>query len=176
MVPRPPRHSYYPPPPPPPPRLTTERPFMIGGSLGLGGMRYHDYNNVPTSGAAMGYSARLGFGLGPRLLLLIAADGANVDSGYAYDQTVYTIGVQAFLTRQLFLRGGAGIGNITGKDTYGYGLLFGKAGFGLMAAVGIELLQGYNWSLELAGQLTSGFYKEKESWSSGTVNIGFNFF
>jgi hypothetical protein len=149
---------------------------MIGGSLGLGGMRYHDVANVKTSGPATGYSARLGFGLAPRLLLLIGADGAIVDSSIVYDQTIYYLGLQGFLTHQLFVRGGAGIGNITGKGNYGDFLVFGKVGFGLMASVGIELLQGYNWSLELAGVMTSGFYKEKESWTSGTVNIGFNFF
>ena len=173
----PPRYSYYPPPPPPPaPRLSTERVFMIGGSLGLGSMRYHDQNNVATSGAATGYSARLGFGIAPRLLLLIGTDGAIVDSSNVYDQTIYYLGLQGFLTRQVFLRAGAGIGNITGKDTYGDFLYFGKVGFGLVGAVGVELLQGYNWSLELAGQLTTGFYKDQENWTSGTVNIGFNFF
>ena len=157
---------------------------MIGGSLGLGGMHYHDSSNVPTSGPATGYSARLGFGLAPRLLLLIGIEGAVADSGYTsdsqvanyvYDQTIYYVGVQSFLTRQVFLRGGVGIGNITVKDNGDY-LLFGKVGLGLTAGVGVELLQGYNWSLELAGQLTSGFYREQERWTSGTVNIGFNFF
>jgi hypothetical protein len=115
---------------------------------------------------------------------LIGIEGAVADSGYTsdsqvanyvYDQTIYYVGVQSFLTRQVFLRGGVGIGNITVKDNGDY-LLFGKVGLGLTAGVGVELLQGYNWSLELAGQLTSGFYREQERWTSGTVNIGFNFF
>jgi hypothetical protein len=148
---------------------------MIGGSLGLGSMRFHDDTDVSTSAAATGYSGRLGFGLAPRLLLLIAVDGAvSGDGNFIYDQTIYSLGLQAFLTRQVFLRGGAGIGNIT--DKYGGDVLrFGKTGLGLTASVGVELLQGYNWSLELAGQLTSGFYTG-ERWTSGTLNIGFNFF
>jgi hypothetical protein len=46
---------------------------------------------------------------------------------------------------------------------------------GLTGTIGVELLQGYNWSLELAGLLTAGFYSG-EKWTSGTVQIGFNFF
>ena len=149
---------------------------MIGGSLGLGGLRFHNDIPVATSGPATGYSLRLGFGLAPRLLLLVGLDGAvSVENDLVYDQSIYYVGAQAFVTRQLFVRGGAGIGNITGKDNFGDFLIFGKTGLGLTGTVGIELLQGYNWSLELAGVVTAGFY-EDENWTSGTVNIGFNFF
>jgi hypothetical protein len=140
-------------------------------------MHYNNFpDNAPTSGPATGYSGRLGFGIAPRLLLLVGADGAvSADSFSFYDQTIYYLGLQAFLTRQLFVRGGAGIGNITGKDSNSDLLQFGKAGFGLTGSVGVELLQGYNWSLELTGQLLAGFYTG-EKWTSGTGNIGFNFF
>ena len=97
------------------------------------------------------------------------------DSDFVYDQNIYYLGLQAFLTEKLFLRGGAGIGNISGRDNYGDFLQFGKTGLGLTGTVGIEVLQGYNWSLELAGLLTAGFYSG-EKWTSGTVQIGFNFF
>lgn len=149
---------------------------MIGGSIGLGGLRYHNGDDLVTSSAATGYSGRLGFGLAPRLLLLIGVDGAVSDeNGLVYDQTVYYLGMQAFLTRQLFVRGGGGIANITGRDNYGDFLYFGKTGFGLTGTLGVELLQGYNWSLELGGMVTAGFYSG-ENWTSYTGNIGFNFF
>jgi hypothetical protein len=152
---------------------------MIGGSLGLGAMHFHEDDGTSsgraTSGPATGFSGRLGFGIAPRLLLLIGVDGAVSESdAFVYAQSVYYIGLQAFLSRQLFVRGGAGIGNISGRDNYDV-LSFGKTGLGLTGTAGIELLQGYNWSLELAGQLTSGFYTD-EKWTSGTVQIGFNFF
>jgi hypothetical protein len=139
-------------------------------------MHYHDSNYRETSGPATGYSGRLGFGIAPRLLLLVGVDGAvSVSDNLVYDQTIYYIGLQGFLSRQLFVRGGAGIGNITGRDNYGDFLYFGKTGFCMTGTLGVELLQGYNWSLELAGQLISGFYTD-ENWTSGTVQIGFNFF
>jgi hypothetical protein len=164
---------------------------MLGGSLGLGSLhyRYPDFNNpnnlISTFDPAVGYSARLGFGLGPRLMLLIELNGATAtvgntaysNAGYgssSYDQTIYDIGLQWFVTRHLFLRGGAGIGNITESDGGYYS--FGKVGFAMTGSVGVELLQGYNWSLELAAQGISGFYKGNERWQSGAVNIGFNFF
>jgi hypothetical protein len=190
-----PRYSYYPPPPPPPPpRLSTDRVFMIGGSLGIGGLhyRYPDVNGnlVSSSDSAVGYSGRLGFGLAPRLMLLLEINGAvaSVTSnsttgayGYTtdYDQTIYDVGLQWFVTRQFFLRGGAGIGNIKGDDGYNY--YIAKVGFALTGSIGVELIQGYNWSLELAGQLIAGFYGKSaqygsQEWTSGAVNVGFNFF
>lgn len=174
--PPPPRYSYYPPPPPPPTaRSSTDRVFMIGGSLGLGTLRFDNDLEETTSGAAYGYDGRLGFGVAPRLLLLIGVNGAvSSEDSIVYDQTIYYLGLQAFLGRQFFVRGGAGLGNITGRDEGNF-LSFGKTGFGVTASIGAELLQGYNWSLELAGQLTAGFYKD-ENWTGGTANIGFNFF
>jgi hypothetical protein len=174
----PPQSSYYPPPPPPPSsRPVSDRPFMIGGSLGFAGLRFHDQDNQVTSDVGVGYSARLGFGIAPSLILLLGVDGATAGQGnFVYDQTIYYAGLQAFLTRQLFLRGGAGIGNITQKDSQGNFLFFGNTGLGLTGSVGVELIQGYNWSLELAGQVTSGFYADSEHWTSVAGNIGFNFF
>lgn len=176
--PPPPRYSYYPPPPPPPARSRIDRPFMIGGSLGLGGLRFYNSDEPPvaTSGPATGYSGRLGFGLSPRVLLLLGVDGAvSVENTLVYSQNIYYVGAQVFMTRQFFLRAGGGLGNITGEDNYGDFLYFGKTGFGLTGSVGVEMLQGYNWSIELTGMMTAGFYKD-ENWSSGTINIGFNFF
>jgi len=55
------------------------------------------------------------------------------------------------------------------------GAFAAKVGFGVTASAGFELLQGYNWSFELAGQWITGFYSG-ETWTSGAVNLGFNFF
>ena len=155
---------------------------MLGGSLGLAGLRYAPIDGGRASEAAVGYSARLGFGLSPRILFLIEINGAAAsvsDPGYqgnsiAYDQTIYDVGVQAFLTRKFFLRGGVGMGNIKQWDDLGT-FKSGETGFAMTGSAGFELLQGYNWSFEIAGQFISGFYRE-QNWSSGAVNVGFNFF
>jgi len=159
-----------------------ERPFMLGGSLGLAGLHYTSIDGGTTSDAAVGYSARLGFGLTSRLLFLIEINGAasSVPDTYyqgnsvAYDQTIYDLGLQAFLTRKFFLRGGLGLGNIKQWDDLGT-FRSGETGFAMTGSAGLELLQGYNWSLEIAGQFIGGFYRDQR-WSSGAVNIGFNFF
>jgi hypothetical protein len=153
---------------------------MLGGSLGVAGLHYHYTDDgTSTSDPALGYSARLGFGIAPRMLFLIEINGAVASVtdpygvGVSYDQTIYDLGVQIFLTRRLFLRGGAGLGSIRAWDDAGFS--FGKTGFALTGTVGLELLQGYNWSFELAGQAISGFYKD-ENWTSYGLNLGFNFF
>lgn len=175
-----PRYAYYPPPPPPPPPYNLERPFMLGGSLGLAGLHYHFSDGSTTSDPAAGYSVRLGFGLAPRLLFLIEASGAvssvSIDGyGYSFDQTIYDLGVQAFLTRKLFVRGGVGLGYIRAWDDEGYYAGVSKTGFAMTGSVGLELLQGYNWSFELAGQAIAGFYRD-ENWTSYALNLGVNFF
>ena len=172
------RYTYYPP-PPPPPAYSLERPFMLGGSLGLATLHYQSDSGDPSTNAAVGYSLRLGFGIAPRTLFLIEINGAAASDtnvyGYsvAYDQTLYDLGLQFFVTRKFFLRGGAGLGNIRAFDDGG--TFKGEVGFGLTASAGVELLQGYNWSFELAAQWISGFYSN-ETWSSGAINLGFNFF
>ncbi|HEX2658634.1 MAG TPA: hypothetical protein VHU40_10185, partial [Polyangia bacterium] len=176
------RYAYYPPPPPPAMPYWSDRPFMLGGSLGLAALHYTSVDGGSTSDAAVGYSARLGFGLTPRLLFLIEINGAAasvpdpvIDGNYvAYDQTIYDLGLQAFVTRKLFLRGGLGLGNIKQWDDLGM-FRSGETGFAMTGSVGLELLQGYNWSLEIAGQGIAGFYRDQK-WTSGAVNIGFNFF
>jgi hypothetical protein len=176
------RYAYYPPPPPAPPAYSEERTFMLGGSLGLAALNYTSIDGAAASDAAVGYSARLGFGLTPRLLFLIEINGAAAsvqDSVYvgnsvAYDQTIYDIGLQAFLTRKFFLRGGVGLGNIKQWDDLGT-FTFGQTGFAMTGSAGLELLQGYNWSLEIAGQFIAGFYRDQK-WNSSAVNVGFNFF
>ena len=114
------------------------------------------------------------------MLFLIEANGAVAsvsDGGYGYsfDQTIYDLGLQAFLTRKLFVRGGFGVANMRAWDDSGYYADASKTGFGITGSVGLELLQGYNWSFELAGQAIAGFYSG-ESWSSYALNLGFNFF
>lgn len=176
----PPRYSYYPPPPPPPAgRSATYRPFTLGGSLGLGFLRYNDrYTGVESESAsrwAQGYSLRLGFGISPRSLILIGWDGAwTHDEWYAYTQSIAYVGLQTFVTDRWFARAGAGIGNIT-IDSWNI-LTFGEAGLALTGTIGFEAVQGYNWSLELATQAIVGFY-DHERWSSWSVlNVGLNFF
>lgn len=172
----PPRYSYYPPPPPPPAaRAATYRPFTLGGSLGLGFLRYTDAASQPTSQWAQGYSLRLGFGISPRSLILIGWDGAwTHDEWYAYTQSIAYAGLQTFVTDRWFARAGAGVGNIT-IDNWGF-LTFGEAGLALTGTIGFEAVQGYNWSLELATQAIIGFY-DHERWSSWSVlNVGLNFF
>jgi len=174
------RYSYYPPPPPPAPRSPVDRPLMLGGSLGIGGLHYHDVNDIATSSAAGVYSVRLGFGVAPRSLLLLEINGAfaTVSDPYYgstfYDQTLYDVGFQTFLNRALFVRAGLGLATLTISDDVSTSY-FAKSGLGLTGTAGVELLQGYNWSLELAGQVMAGFYSG-ENWASYSVNLGFNFF
>jgi hypothetical protein len=174
----PPRYSYYPPPPPPPAtRPVTDRAFTIGGSLGFGSLSYVNDNLEQVSDVTTGYSFRLGFGITPRSIFLIGLDGAiTSDDIFVYNQTVYYVGLQYFLSRHFFLRGGVGVGNITERESATDFVRFGRAGLGLTGTAGFEVVQGYNWSLELAAQFTGGFYRDDEQWGSYTINVGVNFF
>jgi hypothetical protein len=143
---------------------------MFGGSLGLAGL----YNSGGYSDYANSYALRAGFGLAPRLMFLVGFDGAwAVEANLASYQNIWYAGVQAFLSRQLFLRGGLGLGNSVREDPFAG--TFADVGFGATGTIGYELIQGYNWSLEMAGVINAGFY-EYERWVTYGMNLGINFF
>jgi hypothetical protein len=167
-------YNYYPPaPPPPPPRRITDRPFTIGGGIGFGGLQFRDrLTNTSTSEGGFAYTARLGFGLAPRLLLLWDIEGSVVQRGPSFfSQTANLAALQLFLTDRLFIKGGFGLAQVN-QDDISYSA-WGGAGMG---GIGYELIQGWNWSLDVEATVTGARYTS-ETWTNWSlVNFAINFF
>ena len=171
----PPSYYYYPP-PAAPPRQVTDRPFTLGGGIGFGGLTFKD----PATGriianSGMAYTFRLGFGLRPGLILMWDVEGALVNNGTtATAQTANLAALQVFATRRLFLKAGFGLAQVVQNDTPS---VWGGAG---MAGIGYELVQGWNWSLDMEATYTGARYTNNgadQTWANWSlVNFAINFF
>jgi hypothetical protein len=173
--------GYYPPPyyryhyqlrPPPPPRQVTDRPFTIGGALGFGGLKYTDGAGNSSSESGLAYSAHLGFGLRPGLILMWDVEGATVTRGASsYSQTAQLAALQIFIGDHLYLKGGFGLGQVNRDD-----LQYSSWGGALMGGLGVELIQGWHWSLDVQASVTAIRY-DNETWLNWALpTFGLNFF
>jgi hypothetical protein len=183
---------YYPPPPPPPPRGVFRAGIVWGFALGLG-----DVNsaNCPNGGSACGgafaVEGHLGGMISPRTAVMFEAWGA--DHPYSFAGTdhetinsFWTGAAQFWLSDLFWIKGGAGLAVLRettdcGYDYYGNTLVCGndKTGFALFGAAGVEILQSYNFALDIQGRIGAGFYGD----SGGTFNVenyailvGFNWY
>jgi len=169
-----PQYYYYPPPPPPPPpRRVTDRPFTIGGGIGFGGLRFHDrVGGGVTQDGGLAYTAHLGFGLAPRLIIMWDVEGAVVDSGASFiSQTAHLAALQLFLTNRLFLKGGFGAAQVNHGD-----VSYSAWGAAAMGGIGYELVQGWNWSFAIEATATGARYTNENATNWSLVNFAINFF
>jgi hypothetical protein len=157
------------------PRAVTDRPFTIGGGIGFGGLQLNQGGNS-TSHGGMSYTARLGLGLRPGLILLWDIEGAVVDHGQAtFAQTAQLAALQMFIGDHFFLKGGVGAAQVTEDD-------FNNTSWGLawMGGLGLELIQGWNWSLAYEATITGARYTvagHDETWLNYSIaNFAINFF
>ena len=168
----PPRYSFY---PPPPPRQITDRPFTIGGGIGFGGLRFTDAAGNHSTDSGFAYTARLGFGLCPGLILMWDLEGALIERNRtAISQTANLAALQLFITPRLFLKAGFGVARVV-QDQYA-----SAWGGAAMAGIGYELIQGWNWSLDVEATVTGARYRvdgANENWTNWSlVNFAINFF
>jgi hypothetical protein len=187
----------YPPPryyrrytPPPPVRYYPEplryRPFFFGVGLGVSGVGLHqsqadtDY----ASRVGLGYALRFGFGVSPRWSLVLAADGAGAYfDNVSVNETVFTVGPQVFITRNLYARVGIGaagrtydFGDYYDQDGYYYYDSESDSGMGAVAAVGFEFMQSYHVALAVEANGTVGYYQNDDVLNTFGINFVFNLF
>jgi hypothetical protein len=154
----------------------TDRPFTLGGGIGFGGLSFRDAYGQTTTDSAMAYTFRLGFGLRPGLLLLWDVEGAFVNKrdGSSVSQTANLAALQIFATNRLFLKAGFGLAEVVQYDTVS------NWGGAAMAGVGLELIQGWHWSLDIEATVTGARYSYStgnETWTNWSlVNFAINFY
>ena len=179
--------GYYPPPPPPPPppRGVYRSGFIFGGSLGLGLIHYSDCGSL--CGFAISGELHVGGMIGPRLALMgdfwgsshfFSDDGSQTGNGGSTTNGIYTLALQYWPADNLWLKGGIGFGHIT-VDTDDYTL--DDSGFAFMLAAGIELVQAYNYAMDLQVRYGNASYTDSNANGAGdtstfTVMIGFNWY
>jgi hypothetical protein len=165
---------------PPPPRRVTDRPFTIGGGIGYGGLKLTDASGGTWSRSGLSYTARLGIGLRPGLLLLWDIEGSSVDRSivegavsrvHSVSQTAQLAALQMFVGDHLFLKGGFGMAQFSVDDAF-----YTDWGGAVMGGIGLELVQGWNWSLDVESTVTAAFYQDESMLNWSIANLAINLF
>ncbi len=179
---------YYPPPPPPPPPHGVYRSGIIYGfSAGLGAIGFSNCSDM--CGGAGLLEAHLGGMINPRTALMFEVWGADhpwsdaAGNSRETFNTFVTGAAQFWLNDILWIKGGMGLAYF--HDTlsgyyYGYNTdVESFSGFGIFGAGGVEVLQSYNFALDIQGRIGSGFYSRfgnSFSAQNYALMVGFNWY
>jgi hypothetical protein len=149
--------------------------LLLGFALGFGNISSEGCGDI--CGSGLGFELHIGGMLNPRLGLMF--DGwwtahAIPNSDATTWHSVYTAALQYFLTDILWLKGGAGVGNIQITDSLG--TASEESGFALMGALGVEVLQSNGFALDLQARLGRGFYGVDPDATSLGLLVGFNWY
>lgn len=176
-------------PPPTWPSLDRTGHVYIGASIGAGMMNADSgpisCANCDYQPAAVGGSAHIGGFLNPRLALMLElqVNGQVVDDriegNITLAQGAAMAAAQYWVTPRVWLKGGLGLSRLafSYNDSYGSASDPIDQGGALLLACGIELLQAYNYAVDLQGRLLIGTYDGiGDRISAGTISVGFNWF
>ncbi len=165
---------------PPAPRRVTDRPFTIGGGIGFGGIALSESGADTWKHNGLSYTARLGIGLRPGLLLLWDIEGSTVDRSiveggvaraHSFSQTAQLAALQMFIGDRFFLKGGFGMAQFSRDDA-----LYTDWGGAVMGGLGLELVQGWNWSLDVESTVTAASYQNETLYNWSIANLAINLF
>jgi hypothetical protein len=168
-----PRRGYYAPAPPPP--AVTEDGFFyrrgltLGVGLGIGGMDSDtgaiDCYNCTYSPVAGAGDFHIGGMISPRLALLfelwITAKPLDEYGADTLSQTMAMVGVQYWLSPQLWIKGGLGFSYLSLSYDDGYYIVDEAVAEGgaIMGAVGYEVLSAPRFAIDIQLRLGAGTYQ-----------------
>jgi hypothetical protein len=84
--------------------------------------------------------------------------------------------LQYWPTNILWVKGGMGIGHIQVTNESGGFVEGDETGFGLMGALGVEVVQSYNFALDIQGRIAHGFYSQGGDATNYALMVGFNWY
>lgn len=180
--------GYYATPPPPiHAPYWQRRGLTIGFGFGVGGMSAES-GPIECAGcdydpAAGGFDFHIGGMISPRLALVFEIWGtaqALESSGRTMlVQTMAMVGLQYWLTRQLWIKGGVGAANLSVSYDDGRG---GDSedidtGGAIMGAIGYEIMSSRRFAIDLQLRVGSGTYSGiDDQINAATFGVGFNWF
>jgi hypothetical protein len=158
---------------PPPPRGVYRSGLTFGGSLGVGIISSDGCGDL-CGGSGM-IEGHIGGMLNPRLALMGDFWGAAhrwndiYGSGTTY-QGIYAIALQYWVTDILWLKGGAGFAQLEVSG------LPDESGPAILGAIGVEVVQAYNFTLDLQLRLGHGFYDTGPDVNNVGFMVGVNWY
>lgn len=175
--------AYAPPPPPPPPGYYAQpvaappavrSGFLIGFSLG-GGSIGCDNCEETLDGVAL--DIHLGGMITPQLGLMFDGMGVahSFEGGGTLISVVDTIAAQYWVTPQLWIKGGIGIGRMTINDADGEEVAESETGSAAMFGVGYELVSSRTFALDLQLRGAVAHYEDIDV-QMGSLGLGLNWY
>jgi hypothetical protein len=151
--------------------------LVLGGSLGGGAISSDGCG--PYCGSAGMFEGHIGGMLNPRLALMGDFWGGahpwddGIGTGTTY-QGIYTVALQYWATDIVWLKGGLGFAQLV----FGYDgtEVPDENGAAVLAAVGVEIVQSYNFALDLHFRLGHGFYDTGPDVNNFALMIGVNWY
>ncbi len=174
---------YYPPPPPPPPPHGVYRGGLVFGfSGGVGAIHINNCLADACGVAGMG-EGHIGGMINPRTALMFeiwVADHPWSNSGSSLEtiNSFFTGAAQYWVNDIVWIKGGLGIAELRVDDGYGYSSN-ATTGFALFGAAGVEVLQSYNFALDIQLRIGNGFYSDSGGSFSAQnygLMVGFNWY
>ncbi len=160
---------------PPPPRARSahhRRGLHVGVSIGLGEIIASDCDTCSTL-TGLAFDFTLGAFIGPRIAIMYDAFGVfSYEDGISIANIVNSFAVQYWLRRNIWLKGGLGISQIQLTDGFFESYEFGVGG---TAAVGFELMQRFNFVMDLQARLSHGTFDDG-GLSNAAILLGFNWY
>jgi hypothetical protein len=169
---------YPPPPPPPPPRGVYRAGLVFGFSGGVGAVHFN--NCLDSCGVAGLFEGHLG-GL---MFEIWGGDHPFSNGGNSYEtiNTFFTGAAQYWVNDIVWIKGGLGVAELRQSinDYAGYGYTTADiTGFALFGAAGVEVLQSYNFALDIQLRIGNGFYSDSGvsfSVQNYGLMVGFNWY
>ncbi len=172
--------GYAPAPQPPPPGVQREG-LMFGISLGWGAIQSSDCSDCEDL-AGLGLALHIGGMLNPRLAIMFDGSGVghpieNADATLVH--AVDTIAAQYWVSDSIWIKGGIGFGQLSIQYSDGT-QDESELGGAVMGAVGIEVLQGRNFTLDVQLRGAAANYDTEfggsVTLSNGYILIGANWY
>jgi hypothetical protein len=163
--------------------------LTFGFSLGLGAMNDDigdiGCNNCDYSPISFQAAGHIGGFIGPRMALMLElqTNGQQVsqeqfveDDAFLY-QTAAMIGLQYWVTPQLWLKGGLGLAHLEEQSRDGFFAGEIDNGTAVLGAIGFELFSSRYLSVDLQGRVLNGSYSGIDNnITAASVGVGINWF
>ena len=140
--------------------------FLIGFSVGAGTLNCDDCDTLYGPASEL----HLGGMIGDKVALMFDGGGvAGDEDGETIYSTVSTAAVQYWVADNVWLKGGLGLGQLScsGCDS--------ETGLGILAGIGLELVQKTKFVLDLQGRVSTAGYDAGRV-NNLSVQIGFNWY
>lgn len=169
---------YQQPPPPPQPQGIQRGGLILGGSIGLGGIYFTNCDNCDSYGG-LALQGHIGGMVAPNVAIVFDASTVihPFEEGGTLMSHAWLGALRIWLTDNLWLSGGVGLGLVEEDDDFGYLVDRTETGLVGMAAAGVELLQTYNFALDLQVRGTWARFDDVDlNVSNLSVLLGFNWY